>query len=117
MPKQTVEEIAKTLLARGHDEHDGIDPEEERGFLLGCETGINWQKEQGIDWIEAENGNLPAVGEYVLLLLEGETFLKGKIMFDSKGSLIWVAFFADGEYPCQLRTVTHYAYVNLPKTD
>lgn len=61
------------------------------------------------NWIESKNA-LPVVGEYVLVLLEGETMLKGRLC--SNG---WSAFFADGEKLVGTRDVTHWTYLpSLP---
>lgn len=108
--KQTLEQAAEQYGRR-------IDAEHPSNAATDFLAGVAWQKQQGIEWIPATDGALPKVGEYVMVLLEGEIFLKGKIMFDAQGSLIWVAFFANGEHPCQLRSVTHYAFINLPKID
>lgn len=76
----------------------------------------NQTVEQGINWISTKD-TLPAVDEYVLILLESETFLKGRLkrsfIPDEK---IWVAFFLDGENVCTGRDVTHFAYIDLPQT-
>lgn len=82
------------------------------------DTGtLIWQREQGIDWIPLGYGLAPEIGQEVLLLLEGETFLKGALKFNAAGETIWVAYFKDGEYETAHRDVTHYALINLPKTD
>lgn len=57
------------------------------------------------NWIEVK-GNEPPMNEYVLLLLEGETLLKGRLC--SNG---WFAFFADGEKTVGTREVTHWMYL------
>ena len=57
------------------------------------------------NWIEVKN-ETPIVGEYVLLLLEGETLLKGKLNYNG-----WAAFFADGEKKIGTREVTHWMYL------
>lgn len=57
------------------------------------------------NWTETRKGD-PVVGEYVLLLLEGETMLKGRLC--SNG---WSAFFADGEKLVGTREVTHWMYL------
>lgn len=57
------------------------------------------------NWIEV-TGNEPPMNEYVLILLEGKTLLKGRLC--SNG---WFAFFADGEKPTYAREVTHWMYL------
>lgn len=57
------------------------------------------------NWIESKKA-LPVVGEYVLVLLEGETMLKGRLC--SNG---WSAFFADGEKLVGTRDVTHWTHL------
>lgn len=57
------------------------------------------------NWTETRKGD-PVVGEYVLLLLEGEVMLKGRLC--SNG---WSAFFADGEKLVGIREVTHWMYL------
>lgn len=104
--KQTVEEIAKMLLAIANDEQ-GVDGEEERGFLIGAASGINWQKEQGIEWINVSDG-LPKIKESK----DGEWLL----IWDGGANAPTVAFFdlARKRF-IRLSQPLYYAYINLPK--
>ena len=117
MPEQRLEETIGTLLAIARDKYD-LEGEEERGYQLGASDGIAWQKEQGIPWVSCEelpDDQLPPVGEYVLIILEGDTFLKAKRMYvkENSSEKIWVALFLDGSHPIGNRIVTHFAYVNV----
>lgn len=54
------------------------------------------------NWINV-NDDKPVVGEYVLLLLEGQIMLKGRLCNNG-----WSAYFADGEKLVGTREVTHW---------
>jgi hypothetical protein len=55
-----------------------------------------------MNWIETKN-ETPIIGDPVLVLLEGETLLRGKLNYNG-----WAAFFADGERLVGTREVTHW---------
>src|SRR5258707_6830288 len=116
MSKQTVEEEVQDRWPIS----DKLTPSDRSIFEMWqrmFKDGAIWQKEQGIDWISVDGNPLPEVGKEVLVLLEGETLLKGKQMYDTAHETIWVVYFKDGEFPCTNRTVPHYAYITLPKTE
>lgn len=53
-------------------------------------------------WISV-NKSLPAIGEYVLVSLEGETILQGQLMDNG-----WAVFFMDGLRAAGTRQVTNW---------
>lgn len=55
------------------------------------------------NWHNVKNGSFPPVGEYVLIVLDGEVILKGQLLNDG-----WVAFFSDGLKSTRTRVVTHW---------
>lgn len=55
------------------------------------------------NWIPVREENLPEIGEDVLVLLDGETILKGRLKHNG-----WTAYFLDGEQLCFPRVATHW---------
>lgn len=97
---QTVEEAAQELsesypIERAYD------------IVEGFKAGAAWQKEQCIDWVRVENG-LPKLGigksHLLLLVTDGKKIDTSLLQFD-------------GKFTCTFIHPTHYALINLPKTD
>lgn len=115
---QTVEQAASdaTNIFKVDDNYD--DHAYAEGHYKGFLRGAAWQKEQGIEWINVKE-KLPPVGDWVLVWLEGGGAFKGCLKWENNSltKKEWVAMFLDGEHKCTTRRVTHYAYINPPKTD
>lgn len=82
-------------------------------FLEGFHDGAEWQKSQGIAWIEPTEDNLPYLGEPVLIYLSTHIWLKGRRMIGKDG-IAWTAYFSNGEQWLGDIKVTHFAHINNP---
>lgn len=110
---QTEEEAAHTTAAKKYqllsEPYDIL----KNGFV----NGAAWQREQGIDWISVKDGlpqptEISSIADYSADVL---TYYSGRLEFSK------AAFLKNGEFIgfCGQAgfAPTHWAYINLPKTD
>jgi len=113
MPIQTVEEAAQSRWPLT----DKLTPSDRSLFEMWhrmFKDGAAWQKEQGIEWINIENQTPPL--SFQCLVYDPSAIVKCYTAFymplpttENAGC------FTNGNTPCF--NVTHFAYINLPKTD
>lgn len=100
MSIQTVEEAAQKLsesypIERAYD------------IVEGFQAGAAWQKELGIEWISVfDFYPLPKKGNHFINVLVCNEREWGLRTYDAEAKIWWSGF-----------SVTHWAYINLPKTD
>ena len=108
MPKETIEQVTK-------DANPYTYKELKSAFTRGFKSGAAWQKEQGIEWIKVEDG-LPrndkeqpyiVCSVNVLIWREGLSIVEGFYMPEVN---MW-------RHNTGHWQPTHWAYINLPKTD
>lgn len=118
MNHEPIHETIKRLLTIAREEqYPLLENEAGEGFIHGALYGIQWQKEQGIDWISIKD-KLPEIkektdfGNYTAILL----ITDGMNVDTAKG-----AYFKNGPFSGWVTsspmTPTHYAYITLPKPD
>lgn len=113
--KQTVEEAAeKEALDHGKGFYSQAVIDDLEAFFI---KGAAWQREQGIDWISVAE-RLPEIEHVInqigasytmrVLVTNGRGYDFSQAVFQQNGNHIgWL-----GDY-----NPTHWAYINLPKTD
>ncbi len=115
MIKQTVEEAAKGFASKEFTHEDGPFSTYEP-LKIGFDAGAAWQREQGIDWIDVSSEKPllftdTAIGGYSVkvLVTDGLNIAVSQAVFRNDGGFI--GWLGDDITP------THWAYINLPKTD
>lgn len=108
MPKQTVEDAASAYAEYTDESPRGrietrIEAEKYEGFIAGS----HWQKEQGIEWIDAATNSPVATHGYVINVLITDGIKMAFCDFETTSNVFLRPQFLP----------THWAYINLPKTD
>lgn len=115
MSKQTVEEEAKLFIGYPRDPLVNMNAYE-KGFVDGSSFGSKWQKEQGIDWISCDK-SLP---EKVRLYDHGDESARVLLTNGEQIEYSFYIWLRSGEqygwHSCNFKP-THWAIINLPKTD
>jgi hypothetical protein len=107
MPKQTVEEAATAFSEKVRNSPRALKTAQALGAKEGFYAGSAWQKEQGIDWIGLAEG-LPQP--------KGNEKHIGVIITDGRYTRCCAYWFESKTFATTL-DVTHWALINLPKTD
>jgi hypothetical protein len=122
MSKQTVEEAAKdwdTQQFGAVTNGTKIELTENKHSQFLCAAflaGSAWHKQQGIEWISVEDGSRKPELSVLYLVYDPKDIIKVYPAFYMPMPTIeFAGCFMKGGVPCFY--VTHYALINLPKTD
>ncbi len=105
MPVQTVE-----AAVNAYSDPLSFDDIAEMPFTAvknAFKAGASWQKEQGIEWIKVEDGLPETKHGFVIDVLVTNGIAKDIRMYDTDRMKFYGVQYI----------VTHWAYINLPKTD
>lgn len=106
--KQTLEQAAEQYGRR-------IDAEHPSNAATDFLAGSAWQKQQGIEWISVDNPPEPVV-EHTHCWLSKFLLVSDGYLVDQTRAVFSVYKELVGWEACSI-TPTHYAFINLPKTD
>ncbi len=112
MDKQTVEEAAGHYILNEMYNFESLEIAAQDGFI----DGAAWQREQGIDWISVSDENRkPELSVLYLVFDPSDVLTHYTAFYMPLPTTEKVGCFTKGMEPCFY--VTHYAILNLPKTD